>query len=53
MGETFEVTLARGTGFGFDVDFHDGRGPTLHMDEPEPLGGGAGPNAARVLASAT
>jgi uncharacterized OsmC-like protein len=49
---TFDVTLVRRGGYRFEVDFGDGSGTTLHMDEPEPLGEGAGPNAARVLASA-
>ncbi len=49
---TFDVTLVRRGGYRFEVDFDDGSGTTLQMDEPEPLGEGSGPNAARVLASA-
>jgi organic hydroperoxide reductase OsmC/OhrA len=52
MSETFEVTLTHEGGYRFEVDFHDGSGTTLQMDEPEPLGEGFGPNAARVLAGA-
>jgi uncharacterized OsmC-like protein len=52
MEGTFEVTLSRHDDYRFDVDFHDGSGTTLHMDEPEPLGDGTGPNAARVVAAA-
>jgi uncharacterized OsmC-like protein len=50
--ETFEITLTHDGGYAFDVDFQDGSGTTLHVDEPIPLGEGSGPNAARVLASA-
>lgn len=50
--DTFEVTLSRRGGYRFEVDFGDGSGTTLQMDEPPPLGEGAGPNPARVLASA-
>lgn len=49
---TFDVTLTRRGGYRFDVDFGDGSGASLLMDEPAPLGEGSGPNAARVLASA-
>jgi uncharacterized OsmC-like protein len=52
MEDTFEVTLSRHEQYQFDVDFQDGSGTTLHMDEPEPLGSGLGPNAARVVAAA-
>ena len=52
MEKTFDVTLARQDGYRFVVDFGDGSGATLQMDEPEPLGEGTGPNAARVLAAA-
>lgn len=52
MENTFEVTLSRHEKYQFDVDFLDGSGATLRMDEPEPLGDGLGPNAARVLAAA-
>jgi organic hydroperoxide reductase OsmC/OhrA len=50
--ETFSVTLTHQGGYAFDIDFHDGSGVTLRVDEPSPLGEGSGPNAARVLASA-
>jgi uncharacterized OsmC-like protein len=52
MESTFEVTLSRHEKYQFDVDFHDGSGTTLRMDEPEPLGDGLGPSAARVVAAA-
>lgn len=52
MEGTFEVTLSRHEKYQFDIDFHDGSGATLRMDEPEPLGDGVGPNAARVVAAA-
>jgi uncharacterized OsmC-like protein len=52
MEDTFEVTLSRHEKYQFDVDFQDGTGETLRMDEPEPLGDGLGPNAARVAAAA-
>jgi uncharacterized OsmC-like protein len=52
MEGTFEVTLSRLEKYRFDVDFGDGHHTTLRMDEPEPLGDDAGPNAARVLAAA-
>lgn len=50
--ETFDVTLTRRGGYRFDVDFRDGSGTTLQVDEPPPLGEGSGPNASRVLAAA-
>jgi len=50
--ETFDVTLTRRDGYRFDVDFGDGSGTTLQVDEPPPLGEGSGPSASRVLASA-
>ena len=52
MESTFEVSLTREDRYRFRVDFGDGSGATLHMDEPQPLGEGSGPNAARVLAAA-
>jgi organic hydroperoxide reductase OsmC/OhrA len=50
--ETFEVTLERTDLYQFTADFHQEGLPQLLMDEPPPLGDGAGPNAARVLAAA-
>ncbi len=51
-GRTFEVTLTREEGYRIQADFHlDGVAPLL-MDEPAPLGDGAGPPAAEVLAAA-
>ena len=51
-GELFDVTLTLDHDFEFDVDFGQPGVPDLRMDEPEPLGAGAGPNAARLLAAA-
>ena len=52
MEDTFEVRLSQHDKYQFDVDFGDGSKAALRMDEPEPLGDGVGPNAARVLAAA-
>lgn len=52
METTFDVTLTREARYRFRADFGDGSGATLLLDEPEPLGEGTGPNAARVLAAA-
>lgn len=54
MTETneFTVTMRLGEGYRFQVDFEQDGVPDLLMDEPEPLGAGEGPNAARVLAAA-
>jgi len=45
------VTLSRVNDFEFRVRF-DESDQELLMDEPEPLGGGQGPNATRVLSAA-
>jgi uncharacterized OsmC-like protein len=52
MESNFEVSLTREDRYRFHVDFGDGSGATLQMDEPAPLGEESGPNAARVLAAA-
>lgn len=54
MADPGEVTVSMDLkqGYQFLVDFHVDGIPALLMDEPEPLGGGAGPNASRVLAAA-
>ncbi|HZD72342.1 MAG TPA: OsmC family protein [Actinomycetota bacterium] len=54
MAETDEVTvtMALRDGYQFLVDFQQEGVPNLLLDEPEPLGQGRGPNAARVLAAA-
>jgi organic hydroperoxide reductase OsmC/OhrA len=48
----FDVSLVLDDEYRFDVDFQQPGVPKLRMDEPEPLGGGDGPNAARLLAAA-
>ena len=50
--EGFDISLELVDEFVFDVDFDLPGVPGLRMDEPEPLGGGDGPNAARLLAAA-
>ncbi len=47
----FAVQLQLEEGYRFSVDFGQAF-PALIMDEPEPLGRGQGPNAARVLGAA-
>lgn len=50
--DRFALTLTLGNGFEFVADFQQPGVPELVLDEPPPLGGGRGPNAARVLAAA-
>lgn len=50
--QVFEISLELQDGYRFDVDFGLTGVPALRMDEPEPLGAGEGPNAARLLAAA-
>jgi organic hydroperoxide reductase OsmC/OhrA len=50
--EGFSVALTLQHGYRFDVDFQDGTLPQMVVDERPPLGEGAGPNPARVLATA-
>jgi organic hydroperoxide reductase OsmC/OhrA len=51
-GESFTFTMDLSSGYRFLVDFDQDGVPPLLLDEPEPLGEGAGPNAARILAAA-
>ncbi len=48
----FQVSLTLRDGFRMGADFGLPDVPPLQFDEPVPLGAGAGPNAARVLAAA-
>lgn len=50
--DDFTVTLTHGGGYAFSVGFGDASAGSLIVDEPQPLGGGRGPNPARVLAAA-
>lgn len=52
MVEQFEVAMDLVEGFQFDVEFGIEGVLPMRMDEPSPLGAGAGPNAARLLAAA-
>jgi uncharacterized OsmC-like protein len=51
-GERFEVALTLRDGYAFTVDFAEGEGPPLVVDELPPLGEANGPNPARLLAAA-
>jgi uncharacterized OsmC-like protein len=48
----FTIHLEQVQDFEFKVKFDWEGNADLLMDEPEPMGGGAGPNASRVLAAA-
>ena len=48
----FAVNLTLRDGYSFDVEFADGEGPPLIVDELPPLGAANGPNPARLLAAA-
>jgi uncharacterized OsmC-like protein len=54
MPETMSlvVTLEQQEGYEFRVKFDSPQGAQLLLDEPAPLGGGRGPNAARLVAAA-
>ncbi len=50
MSDTFSFTLEQQEDYAFLVRFDEGM-PALLTDEPPPLGKGAGPNPARLLAA--
>jgi len=50
--QVLDISLELQDGYRFDVDFGQPGVPALRVDEPEPLGAGEGPNAARLLAAA-
>lgn len=50
MSDSFTFTLEQQEDYAFLVRFDAGL-PALLIDEPPPLGGGAGPNPARLLAA--
>ncbi len=50
MSDTFSFTMEQQEDYAFLVRFDAGI-PALLADEPPPLGGGAGPNPARMLAA--
>lgn len=52
MQEEFSIALEWKGGYEFSVDFEQEGVPALLTDEPPPLGGGWGPNPARLLAAA-
>jgi uncharacterized OsmC-like protein len=52
MSERFSIGLGQRGGYRFEVRFDDPSMPPLVTDEPAPLGAGAGPNPARLLAAA-
>jgi organic hydroperoxide reductase OsmC/OhrA len=52
MPGPFRADLVQRDHFRFDVTFEDDSWAPIVVDEPEPLGAGAGPNAARLLAGA-
>ena len=51
-GQDFSIDLALNGAYEMEVDFGLPGVDTLTVDEPLPLGGGEGPNPARLLAAA-
>ncbi len=52
MTGPFRADVVRRDHFRFDLTFEDDSWAPIVVDEPEPLGTGTGPNAARLLAGA-
>lgn len=54
MSETqqFSITVEQESDYVFRIHFDDTAAPDLLTDEPEPLGGGSGPNPSRMLVAA-
>ncbi|MBD8524865.1 OsmC family protein [Pseudomarimonas arenosa] len=54
MSETqeFTITVEQEQDYVFRIQFDDTAAPDLFSDEPEPLGGGQGPNPSRLLTAA-
>ena len=52
MPEPFSADILQRDHFRFDVTFEGESWDPIVVDEPAPLGGGTGPNAARLLAAA-
>lgn len=48
----FSITVEQESDYVFRVIFDDTDAPDLLTDEPEPLGGGSGPNPSRMLVAA-
>jgi uncharacterized OsmC-like protein len=52
MHDPFAITLRQIDGYRFEIEFGIAGVPPLDVDEAAPLGTGAGPNPARLLAAA-
>jgi uncharacterized OsmC-like protein len=51
-GETVTVELRQAEDFRFSVEFPDSTAGSLTLDEPAPMGGGAGPSPTQTLGAA-
>jgi len=51
-GKSFSLTVSRREGYQFTVDFDNASWSSVLLDEPEPIGDGVAPNAARMLGAA-
>ena len=49
---TFSITVEQESDYVFRISFDETAIPALMTDEPEPLGGGSGPNPSRMLVAA-
>lgn len=52
MDDDIRIHLRQEADYRFEVVFDGAAVPALHTDEPPPLGGGTGPNPARLLGAA-